>query len=61
VKKGGTVARLPVPDERRGCRPNWNFCKYLVGKNGRVLKFWKSHDAGGAELRSAVDAALASK
>jgi glutathione peroxidase len=22
--------------------PNWNFCKYLVDENGRVVKFYKS-------------------
>jgi len=39
--------------------PNWNFCKYLVGKDGRVLKFYKSKvkpdDAG---LRQDIEAAL---
>lgn len=39
--------------------PGWNFCKYLVGKDGRVLKFYKSKvkpdDAG---LRKEIEAAL---
>ena len=39
--------------------PSWNFCKYLVGKDGKVLKFYKSavkpEDAG---LRADIDAAL---
>lgn len=39
--------------------PSWNFCKYLVGKNGKVIKFYKSavkpEDAG---LRGDIDAAL---
>jgi glutathione peroxidase len=39
--------------------PDWNFCKYLVGKDGRVLKFFKSKvkpdDAG---LRREIEAAL---
>jgi glutathione peroxidase len=39
--------------------PAWNFSKYLVGKNGKVVKFYKSavkpDDAG---LRSDIEAAL---
>lgn len=39
--------------------PSWNFCKYLVGKNGKVVKFYKSgvkpEDAG---LRADIDAAM---
>ena len=39
--------------------PAWNFSKYLVGKNGKVVKFYKSQvkpdDAG---LRSDIEAAL---
>jgi len=39
--------------------PNWNFCKYLVAKNGKVIKFYKNsvtpEDAG---LRQAIEAAL---
>jgi glutathione peroxidase len=39
--------------------PGWNFCKYLVGKNGKVLKFYKSQvtpeDAG---LRTDIEAAM---
>ncbi len=45
-----------------GKEPNWNFCKYLVGKDGKVLKFWKSPTTPESkELRDAVDAALAAK
>src|SRR5688572_11582678 len=41
-----------------GKEPNWNFCKYLVGKDGKV-QFWNSKTAPeSAELRSAIDAAL---
>jgi len=39
--------------------PAWNFSKYLVGKNGKVIKFYKSavapEDAG---LRADIEAAL---
>lgn len=39
--------------------PGWNFCKYLVGKDGKVVKFYKSgvtpEDAG---LRADIEAAL---
>ena len=39
--------------------PGWNFCKYLVGKDGRVLKFYRSKvkpdDPG---LRQDIEAAL---
>jgi glutathione peroxidase len=39
--------------------PDWNFCKYLVARDGRVLKFYKSKvkpdDAG---LRKDIEAAL---
>ena len=42
-----------------GSQPNWNFCKYLVGKDGKVVKFWKSATTPeSAELRGAIDAAL---
>ena len=39
--------------------PNWNFCKYLVGKGGKVIKFYKnSVKPDDAELRKDIDAAL---
>ena len=42
-----------------GQQPNWNFCKYLVGKDGKAVAFWKSPVAPeSAELRGAIDAAL---
>jgi glutathione peroxidase len=40
--------------------PNWNFCKYLVGKNGKVIKFYKnSAEPDDAELLKDIQAALA--
>jgi glutathione peroxidase len=42
--------------------PTWNFCKYLVGKDGKVIKEYPSRvtpeDKG---LRADIDAALAAK
>ena len=40
--------------------PNWNFCKYLVGKDGKVIKFYNSKTTPDNEdLRKEIDAALA--
>jgi glutathione peroxidase len=42
-----------------GHLPNWNFCKYLVGKDGKVLGFYPSKVAPDDKtLRAAIDAAL---
>jgi glutathione peroxidase len=42
--------------------PTWNFCKYLIGKDGKVIKEYPSpitpQDKG---LRADIDAALAAK
>jgi glutathione peroxidase len=39
--------------------PSWNFCKYLVGKNGKVLKFYKSAvKPEDATLRADIEGAL---
>jgi len=44
---------------RSGDVPNWNFCKYLVGRNGEVRAFFPSNVApGDRTLRQAVDKAL---
>jgi glutathione peroxidase len=60
VKKG--AGQSPVYQyltTAAGAEPNWNFCKYLVGKDGKVLKFWKSKTTPESdELRGAIDAAL---
>ena len=43
-----------------GDAPNWNFCKYLVGKNGEVRGFFPSNvKPSDPELRKAIDEALA--
>jgi glutathione peroxidase len=39
--------------------PSWNFCKYLVDKNGKVLKFFPSKvTPQDKDLTDAIDAAL---
>jgi glutathione peroxidase len=61
VKKG--VAQSPVYSYLVGAtgkEPNWNFCKYLVGKDGTALQFWPSRTTPeSADVRTAIDAALA--
>ena len=38
-----------------GERPNWNFCKYLVSKDGTQVKFFKSAVTPASdELRGAI-------
>lgn len=45
---------------RGGDVPNWNFCKYLIGKDGKVRQFFPSKVAPDhAELRAMIQAALA--
>jgi glutathione peroxidase len=45
---------------RIGSAPNWNFCKYLVGKDGKVIAFFPSKvTPESKELRDAIEAALA--
>ena len=48
--------------KQSGELPGWNFAKYLVGKDGKVVKFYKSgvkpEDAG---LRKDIEAALAAR
>lgn len=39
--------------------PDWNFCKYLVGKDGRVIAFYKSAvSPKDPALHAAIEAAL---
>jgi len=43
-----------------GKLPTWNFCKYVVGKNGEVRAFFASKvKPDAAELRAAIETALA--
>jgi glutathione peroxidase len=40
--------------------PTWNFCKYLIGKDGKVIQFFPSAvKPEDKQLRDAIDAALA--
>ena len=43
-----------------GKLPGWNFCKYLIGKDGQPIAFYTSNTAPDSdELRQAIEAALA--
>jgi glutathione peroxidase len=45
-----------------GKLPTWNFCKYLVGKDGKVIEFFPSKvKPDDPELKKAIETALASK
>jgi len=45
--------------EQTGELPGWNFCKYLVGKDGKPIAFFKSNVAPESdELRAAIMDAL---
>ena len=60
VKAGPTQSPLYAAlQQQTGKLPNWNFCKYLVGKDGTVLGFWSAGTAPDSkELRAAVEKAL---
>ncbi len=45
-----------------GKLPTWNFCKYLVGKDGKAIAFYPSKvTPNDPELRKAIESALAAK
>ena len=45
--------------EQTGEAPGWNFCKYLVGKDGQVIAFYKSGvKPSSTELREAITKAM---
>lgn len=47
---------------KAGSLPNWNFCKYLVGRDGKVLGFFPSKvSPDDPALRQAIETALAAK
>jgi glutathione peroxidase len=42
--------------------PSWNFCKYLVGRDGKPIQFFPSKTTPDApDLRAAIETALAAK
>lgn len=46
-------------EQATGKLPNWNFCKYLVGKDGKPIQFFGAGTSpDSAELRAAIDRAL---
>jgi glutathione peroxidase len=46
-------------EKQAGELPSWNFCKYLVGKDGKVVKFYKSGvKPDDAKLRQDIEAAM---
>jgi glutathione peroxidase len=62
------LATKPGPEQspiyayltKGGSVPNWNFCKYLVGKDGKVIAFFPSKvTPESKELRDAIEKALA--
>jgi glutathione peroxidase len=64
------VVTKPGPDQSpvyeflgsTGHLPQWNFAKYVVGKDGRVVAFFPSEVTPDArELRAAIDKALAAQ
>jgi glutathione peroxidase len=62
VKTKAGDGQSPVYDllgKATGSLPNWNFCKYVVGKDGKPLAFFASRTAPDAsELRAAIEQAL---
>jgi glutathione peroxidase len=61
------VVTKPGPDQsplytwlgQSGNLPKWNFSKYLIGKDGKIIAFYPSGVKPDApELRAAIDAAL---
>jgi glutathione peroxidase len=45
---------------KTGNLPNWNFCKYLVGKDGKVVAFFPSKvTPESKDLKDAIEKALA--
>ena len=60
TKKSGSQSPIYVNlAKQSGKLPNWNFCKYLVHKNGRVIKFYKNNVApDDAALRREIETAL---
>lgn len=57
--KGESAHPLFATLAKQGGEPDWNYTKYLVGKDGRVIaRFAPRTSPTSAEVRAAVDAAL---
>ncbi|HEY6548514.1 MAG TPA: glutathione peroxidase, partial [Vicinamibacteria bacterium] len=60
TKAGGDQSPIYSFLGQSGSLPAWNFGKYLVGKDGKVVAYYPSKVAPEAkELREAIEAALA--
>jgi glutathione peroxidase len=61
TKQGSGQSEVYAALERAsGVLPSWNFGKYLVGRDGRVIKYFTSQvTPESAELAQAIEAALA--
>lgn len=60
-KQGTKEGTSPLFDRlaslTEGKRPGWNFCKYVVSKDGAAAQFFESAaKPGGQEIRSAIEA-----
>ena len=59
TKKGKDQSPVYAFLTKKHDAPGWNFCKYLVGKDGQVVDFYPSKVApDDAGLRKAIEAAL---
>lgn len=59
TKRGAGQSPVYAFLTKSGDEPNWNFCKFLVGKDGEVRGFFPSNVApNDPELRKAIDEAL---
>jgi glutathione peroxidase len=60
TKQGADQSPIYSYFGQSGELPRWNFAKYLVGKDGKVIRFFDSKvTPESPELRQAIDAALA--
>jgi glutathione peroxidase len=60
TKGAGAAPLYKILSAKGGGEPKWNFHKYLVGKNGQVIKGYSSKVApDDGELRKDIEAALA--
>jgi glutathione peroxidase len=60
TKPGADQSPIYAYLTRGGQVPNWNFCKYVIGKDGKVAAFFPSKvTPESKELRDAIESALA--